>query len=277
MFAHELKEGLHSFNAAETDEEEMAVLKEYARIFGANPYIADSFINYLYNYNRPVVGQDETTETPELDTLEEWLLLIGGVKDGALGVFGDNSKILLCNDAIISTRGIFYNNWVALFQDEDGVTIAEDSADYPLSADNSEATYQTMANYTGEVLQWPYEITYNCYWALDELFTPYNEKEFPVFLLDTEENDYYRPLKYGEHILQNLLFNIGYQIQNVIWFGGHDYDTVQALRDTQDHLGEATGDGIIEDVEEYWYQYGYVIGDTIMRIFYRSLYDAPVV
>jgi hypothetical protein len=49
-----------------------------------------------------------------------------------------------------------------------------------------------------------------------------------------------------------LLFNIGFQILDIIWYVGID--------DTQ---------------EEYYYRTGYVAGDLYMRFFFRSLYDAP--
>ena len=49
------------------------------------------------------------------------------------------------------------------------------------------------------------------------------------------------------------MFNIGYQVSDIIWL-------VQ-----------------VEETEaNYWYRTGFVIGDAYGRIYYRTLFDAPV-
>jgi len=67
-------------------------------------------------------------------------------------------------------------------------------------------------------LQWPYNTLYNCYWAGYELYTPIDEQEQPVltFALETEKET--KTLNFWEQLIQNILFNAGYQILDVVWY-----------------------------------------------------------
>ena len=65
---------------------------------------------------------------------------------------------------------------------------------------------------------------------------------------------YWRGLTYYEQILLNVLFNLGYTIQDAMW------------------LVQVTG-----AETDYFYRVGFVLGDIYIRVFFRSYVGAPVV
>ena len=103
------------------------------------------------------------------------------------------------------------------------------------------------------MMRWPFYVLYSCYWAGIELYTPYEDHEFPLLFNPKDDEGNFRKLTWREHFLMNILFNLGYQINDVIWFIS-----------------------VPGDEPGIWYRHGYVTGDIYMRFYYRTLYDAPV-
>ena len=82
----------------------------------------------------------------------------------------------------------------------------------------------------------------------------------PLYLqpLDKDGTGTYEKVDFWWNVLINLAFNAGYQLRDLLWI-----------------ILELETPAAASNQIDYWYRYGFVVGDMYMRLFFRTLVDAP--
>lgn len=95
---------------------------------------------------------------------------MAGLKDGSVAITGGDSKLSYCNGNLSITLDLFYNNWVTFTVD----------ASTQFDSLNWNATVGTMMEYFALVLAYPFEQTYSCYWAANDMIYRYDNLRVPL-------------------------------------------------------------------------------------------------
>jgi hypothetical protein len=114
----------------------------------------------------PVVGAHNSNR---LVTSREALDVFVGFKDGVVGVTGNDSLYTFCNNNASRLREIYYDSWQ---------NVTDDFA-LSFSADLWKTNTRYLLLTLTDAMQWPFFVLYSCYWAGIELYTPYNDVDFP--------------------------------------------------------------------------------------------------
>ena len=183
-----------------------------------------------------------------IDEWYDWWQFFLGYKDGVVAMTGPDSLFAQCDGNWTETNGIFYFQFFELF----GPTVVTDN--FGLAA-NRDASIRRLLNGVKRALQWPFFTLHSCYWAGVLLYEPRYGQDFPNFLNIREPLDDDVWIRYDTYaqLAMNVLFNLGFIVLDWVWMLTLD-------------LAET----------DYWYRYGFVIGDNYMRYFYRQLYNVPV-
>lgn len=67
---------------------------------------------------------------------------------------------------------VYYWNWYYLFETDAIIELN-------FNAQNQEASVRLMFLYVQKMLQWPYQISLNCYWGTAMLWVPYEYQQYP--------------------------------------------------------------------------------------------------
>ena len=159
---------------------------------------------------------------------------------------GEESKLFMCNSNLSAAMDVWYWNYYDYFKDEEART-------EKFSYENRIETWTQLTYYINTTLKWPYNVIYNCYWSLDDLYLGFQDEDLPYLFPIFDSEGHERDLYLHEQIITNVLFNLGFMVQDTIWLV---------------NLGE--------DETNYWYRVGFVSGDIYGRFYYRSLYDLSV-
>mmetsp|Transcript_1657 Transcript_1657/g.2929 ORF Transcript_1657/g.2929 Transcript_1657/m.2929 type:complete len:220 (-) Transcript_1657:67-726(-) len=192
-----------------------------------------------------LIAPTGATNTQRMDTAAETLDFVNGFKDGVVRVTGTESLLYYCNGNLSDSTDVWFYNYQQYFVDT--ATIDEN-----FNADNSATTMLAIVNHIKTSLQWPYFLTYSCYWSLEEIYRPFESSDLPNLFTFEDAEDEMGRMSVVEHIIMNTLFNLGYIVQDVMWL-------VQ----------------VAEGETNYWYRTAFVFGDIYGRFFYRSLVNSP--
>ena len=195
----------------------------------------------------PIVGfHNGYHNTARLKTFDEAWNFVLGFKDGVVGVTGSQSLASYCNGNLSSVDDIYWNNFNELWK-------TPEIASTNFNQANIEVSFRAFFGYVKKVFQWPYFVLYSCYYALGEIYDPFETENYPNLFAGKNPDGTYVELTLFEQFLGNLIFNLGFMLSDFNWM-----ISVEATE------------------ENYWYRNGYVYGDFYMRWFYRSLVSVPV-
>jgi hypothetical protein len=137
--------------------------------------VLDSSIGGLLQQTVPLMVDPKGVSTLRVNSLREGWDFVNGFKDGNVRVTGTKSKLFMCNSNISNADYVFYRNYMEYFSDQA-------TMDFYFSPTNAFTSIVAIANDVKTSLKWPYNVFYNCYWTIEDLYTPFLNQDTPSLL-----------------------------------------------------------------------------------------------
>ena len=117
-----------------------------------------------------------------------WQFLYGFL-DGS--VYGKSANLTACSTYAQDVSTVYYFNWYYLFENE--ATIESN-----FNVQNQEASIRLIFQYIQKMLQWPYQVSLNCYWGTAMLWVPYEYQQYPNIFYERLNDGTYKQFTFGE-------------------------------------------------------------------------------